>query len=129
MRWPLWRHAAYGAILAALLAAMPLEYGHKIIAFGIVVVATMLIVLDDKKRHGMFVSGYQRGRTGWVLLANAVAFLAALAAMNAWIADAASPPLNDPLYWMLVGGIFAISTALSVVWQRVYQADLRKGRK
>jgi len=70
----------------------------------------------------MFVSGYQRGRTIWVILANAAVFIAALVAMNSWVENGVS----DPLFWVLTGTVFLVSTALSYIWEVVYRADLRR---
>lgn len=124
MRWPLWRHVAFGAVLAGFLAAFPLPSVSKMVVFAAVAVFTVLIVRDDRRRHRLYVSGYQRGRTPWVLLLSVLLFFLAVLAMNAWV----DQPLGDPWYWLLIGSTAAIQTAISVLWQRVYQADLRRGR-
>lgn len=123
MHWPWWRHALAGLYLAALLGGIALDNNARMILFGIAVVGLLLVVRDDKKRYGMFVSGYQQGRTVWVVLATVIVFIAALVAMNIWVKNGP----GDPLFWVLTGTVFVITTALSYAWEAVYRADLRRG--
>ena len=122
MHWPLWRHALAGLYLAVLLGAIVLDNTTRMILIALAVVGLAFVVREDKKRYGMFVSGYQRGRTIWVILANAAVFIAALLAMNSWVENGVS----DPLFWVLTGTVFLVSTALSYIWEVVYRADLRR---
>ncbi|PZT87411.1 MAG: hypothetical protein DI637_09285 [Citromicrobium sp.] len=123
MRWPLWRHAAFGFVLALLLAGIVLSTQWQAVLYAIVIVMVFFIIRDDRKRHGMYVSGYQKGRTIWVLIGIAMGFMTAIFAMNSWVDDG----IADPLFWLLTGAIFVFSTAMSYVWQFVYQKDLRRG--
>ena len=124
MRWPLWRHAVAGALFALILFAIAMPAKGGIAVMGLVVILIFAIIRDDKKRYGMFVSGYQRGRTGWVLAVNLVIFAAAWAA----IAKTGPHTIGDILPWVLIGAVFVATTALSYLWEIVYRADLRKDR-
>lgn len=123
MQWPLWRHAATGVLLAVVLFGIALPGGKGALVNVLVLVAAVAIMAHDKKTHGMFVSGYQRGRTGWVIAALIGLWLAALVATLAMEA-----PLANPLFWAIEASLFVAGTALSVLWGRVYRADLRSGR-
>ena len=124
MRWPLWRHAALGVFLALLLLGIALPFSWQIpitlLALGLI----FLVIRSDKKRHGMFVSGYQRGRTGWVVAAIVALFIAMLLLANTLVTD----PLDSALFWAIETVLLAGSTALSLVWEKVYRADLKAGR-
>ena len=122
MHWPWWRHALAGLYLAALVGSLVLDNAARIILVALAVVGVLLIIRDDKQRHGMFVSGYQRGRTGWVLLANGVVVGVAVLAMNSWVKGG----MGDPLFWLVTGGVLLASTLLSYIWEVVYRADLRR---
>lgn len=124
MTWPLWRHAIFGVMMALLLLALALPVGMQIPVIGLVLLLVVLVVRDDKKRHGMFVSGYQKGRTGWVLAAQAALLLAALVVTLIWLDE----PLENLLFWAMAATLLVVSTVLSVIWEKVYRADLEEGR-
>lgn len=124
MTWPLWRHAIFGVMMALLLLALALPVGMQIPVIGLVLLLVVLVVRDDKKRHGMFVSGYQKGRTGWVLAAQAALLLAALVVTLIWLDE----PLESLLFWAMAAMLLVVSTVLSVIWEKVYRADIEEGR-
>lgn len=124
MHWPLWRHAIVGLLLALLLLGIALPFDHQILISFAVIGIVFLVIHDDKKRYGMFVSGYQRGRTGWVLAVQVLLFIGALLLANIYV----DRPLANPLFWSIEAVLFVGSTVLSVLWERVYRADLRAGR-
>lgn len=124
MYWPFWRHAATGAFLVVILLgqALPTEYG--LIVTMLCVLPIFAIIAHDKRAHGMFVSGYQKGRTGWVIAAILALFFAAFF----WVMFGMDDPLTDPRFWALEAVMFVVSTALSYLWAKVYREDLRAGR-
>ena len=124
MTWPLWRHAIFGVMMALVLVAFALPPGAQLAAVGVLLVMVFLIVRDDKKRNGMFVSGYQKGRTGWVLALQFALLAGALAATTAWVDD----PFSSPIFWTIAAILLAGSTAISLIWEKVYRQDLRQGR-
>ncbi|NCP20136.1 MAG: hypothetical protein GW855_13370 [Erythrobacter sp.] len=124
MTWPLWRHAIFGVMMALVLVSIASPLGAQLPILGIVLLSIFLVVRDDKKRHGMFVSGYQKGRTGWVLALQFAFFIAALVATEFWI----EAPSSSPLFWTIAAAMLIGSTMLSLLWEKIYQADLRRGR-
>ena len=124
MRWPLWRHAAPGLLMVLLLAGITLPSGASIAVSGLVLLLVFAIVRDDKKRYGMFVSGYQKGRTGWVIAIQIALTLGAMFYVLNYIDD----PLGSPVFYAVAAALFVASTALSYAWEVVYRADLTGGR-
>lgn len=124
MRWPLWRHAIFGAMMALVLLAIALPDPGRMLVLAIVLLLIFLVVRDDKARHGMFVSGYQKGRTGWVLVLQFALLAAALAATIMLVEN----PLASPLFWAIAAFLLTGSTAISLLWEKIYRADLKAGR-
>lgn len=123
MRWPLWRHMAAGLMVSLLLAAITIQPSPLgFLLFGLALILTLAILRDDRRRHGMFVSGYQRGRTGWVMCVIVALFIGSVVVVETQIDG--SP--GAPLLWLVVIILFVGTTALSLVWERVYRADIRK---
>jgi len=85
MHWPLWRHAAVGALFCVLLLGISLPGSIGGVINVAMIGVVFLLIRDDKRRHGMWVSGYQKGRTGWVMAALVGLVLACIAASMAWI--------------------------------------------
>ena len=122
---PPWRHAAFGAVMALLVGSatvsMPVQLAGTALGMGL----TAWIVMDDRRRYGVFINGYRRGATlpltfALLLAVIALMFAALRAREGGW-----SP-------WSKAGiGVlaFAVATWASVVWQRVYMRELRKGRR
>ena len=124
MRWPLWRHAIVGVLMALMLLSFAVPMGWQVPIIVLVLALVFLIIRDDKKRHGMFVSGYQRGRTGWVIAVQLVLFLAVMFISTEMISD----PLTSPAFWGLQAILLVGSTVLSLIWEKVYRADIQAGR-
>jgi len=124
MRWPLWRHAIFGAMMTLVLLAVALPDPGRMLVLAILLLLTFLVVRDDKARLGMFVSGYQKGRTGWVLVLQFALLIAALAATIMLVENA----LASPLFWAIAAVLLIGSTAISLLWETIYRADLKAGR-
>lgn len=118
-QWSLGRHAAFGAVMGALVASYALPGGWPMLGVAGCVLASWAIVAGDRRRDGFFVNGYRRGRTRgltFALLALALAALAAAIALRA-----------KGLAWapLVIGGALTVlGTAASVVWERVYRREL-----
>jgi hypothetical protein len=89
-------------------------------ALILILVAVALIVRSDRKRLGMFINGYRRGRTLYVTLPMLAINLALYAASfhvarevgEAW------PSLA------LAAIAFIVSLIGSILWQRVFRSEL-----
>jgi hypothetical protein len=119
-RWPFHRHAMFGLIEGLVVAAVaqPLD-----VAGGMVVAALALLtvcITDDRRRHGMFVSGWQPGATLPLTLAIFLFVILMLVASLAVRDGEAAQPFG-----YLFGAIaFAVCTAASIKWEKIYRAQL-----
>lgn len=119
-RWSFARHAAVGLLFGGLIAgyALPAPWPLAVVAASMI--ATLLIVAQDRRRDGFFVNGYRRGRTRWVTLALLLIALGALA-------GAVTLKSRFGLLWapLAIGGATAIlATLASIAWERVYRCEL-----
>jgi hypothetical protein len=117
---PPWRHVAFAALMAALVAAPALEMPLRMAALILILVAVALIVRSDRKRLGMFINGYRRGRTLYVTLPMLAINLALYAASFHFAREIgeAWPSLA------LAAIAFAVSLIGSILWQRVFRSEL-----
>ncbi len=120
---PPWRHAAFGAIMGALV----LGTGLGSLWQGLLLVAAMLgvvlLVADDRRRYGLFVNGYRKGRTLPVTLA----LLGTMLATMFGEIHAREAGLSLATKFGIAGIAFAVAVAASVVWSRVYRRELMNG--
>ncbi len=123
MSWPLWRHVAGGLLMSLIVAGAGLPRDIAFIVFFVAMVLIVVIVRDDKKRHGMFVSGYQRGRTKWIVAIMIALTLAALIVIRTQVDGGA----GSPWFWATLAILFCSITMLSLLWERVYRDDIRDG--
>ena len=123
MRWPLWRHAAAGLLMTLIVVSVGLPRGLATFILLMVIVLTIAIVRDDKKRYGMFVSGYQRGRAAWVTGAIIALNLSAVIFVRTLVDNA----VVNAMFWLVVAIVFLGTSMLSIAWERVYRHDIREG--
>jgi hypothetical protein len=117
---PPWRHAVFAAVMAALVATpaiiLPLRFAVMVLVFA----AIALIIRSDKRRLGVFINGYRRGKTRLVIFPMLVMILG-LYAVSVHFGMTRGQP------WISVA-MAAISFVLayvgSVVWQRVFVREL-----
>ena len=117
---PPWRHAVFAAMMATLVATPALPLPLRFAALALVFVAIVLIVQSDRRRLGVFVNGYRRGRTRLVALPM-LAVILLLYAASCWFAlDRGQPAIS----LVLAAASFVIGYFGSVVWQRVFVREL-----
>ncbi len=75
---PPWRHAAFGAVMALLVLGQGFDIAIMAPLFAVAMLAVVLLVADDRRRYGLFINGYRKGRTLPVTLALLGAMLAAM---------------------------------------------------
>lgn len=123
--YPLWRHAAFAAAIAVMVAGQ--GFGPKL-AIPMLVAAIAGIAwltTDDRKRYGLFVSGYRWGRTLPLTLGLVVVMLGAMAAEI----HARSAGLSITVKLAIAAGAFVIAFATSLLWTRLYQRELSGGAR
>ena len=117
---PPWRHAIFGLIMGALVAspAVPIPLRFALIA-GIFS-AIALVVRSDRRRLGMFINGYRRGKTLFVTIPMLIIVLALYA-----IGLVRALDHGDRITPLMLGILAVVlGTAGSVLWQRVFVREL-----
>lgn len=117
---PPWRHAAFAALMAALVAACAVPLAIRFSVLAMVLVAIGLIVQSDRRRLGVFINGYRRGRTRLVTFPMLAAILALYAASFHFGVTLARPGIS----FALALAAFVISYIGSILWQRVFVREL-----
>jgi len=122
---PPWRHAAFGGVLAILIGSIAISTQAQIVGTVIVLALIVLIVQSDRRRYGVFVNGYRRGKTRSMTLVY-------LGAMTTMVAAAMYMRVNDFTIWSklaLALIAFALGTAISVKWQAIFRRELEGGAR
>ena len=122
--WPFHRHAMYGLGQGLLIAAIaqPVETGGSMIAVAVALFG--LCLWDDRRRHGMFVSGWQPGATRPLTIMLTL-FVTLMAAASLVVRDGESA---QPLGYLAGLVTFVICTAASLLWQKIYRRQLQGER-
>lgn len=123
-KYPLWRHAAFAAVMAALVLGQGFGQPWQLLLLVFPMAAVAWLVADDRKRYGVFVNGYRKGRTLPVTL-TLVALM--LAAMGGEI-YARFNDLALVVKFGIAGFAFAVALAMSLWWTRVYDRELLGGK-
>lgn len=117
---PPWRHAIFALMMGGLVAspAVPLPARFGLLAALLCLVP--IIVQSDRKRMGMFINGYRRGKTRLVtfpLLAVELALYGVGIIRNA--------AGTDPVTPLVLGAVaFVIGWVGSIIWQRVFVREM-----
>jgi hypothetical protein len=116
---PPWRHALFGLVMGGLVVTPALPLTLRFVAMALILVSIGLIVRSDRRRMGMFINGYRRGKT----LAVSLPLLAAVLALY-WL-SARAGLAGDHVTPLLLGvAAFVVSVLGSVIWQRVFVSEL-----
>ena len=116
---PPWRHALFGLVMGALVATPALALPLRLVALALILFGIAGIVAWDRRRMGMFVNGYRRGKT----LIVSFALLAIV--LTLYLFSARAGLAGDRLTPLLLGVVaFIISVVGSVTWQRVFVREL-----
>lgn len=117
---PPWRHAAFAEIMAALVATPAVPLALRFVVLALIFVAIVLIVQSDRRRLGVFVNGYRRGKTRLVTFPMLALILLLYAASCYFALDRGQPMVS----LALALGSFVIGYIGSTIWQRVFVREL-----
>lgn len=121
--YPLWRHAAFGAVMGGTVLSQGFGQPWQVMMFVFAMAGLAWLVTDDRKRYGVFVSGYRKGRTLPLTLALvALTFLALGAEIYARINN-----LSLTVKLGIGGGAFLVAFVSSIWWTRIYDRELLDG--
>lgn len=121
--YPAWRYAAFGLMMALIVLSQGFGSALKAALFVTAMAMLVWMLRDDRRRYGVFVNGYRKGRTlpmtialvGFVLLAMGAEIYAYA---NDWAVAAKLA---------IAGAVFVVATLASVWWTRIYQRELLDG--
>jgi hypothetical protein len=117
---PPWRHAAFGAVMSLLILGLGFPLATQVACLCLAMGLMVLIVVHDRRRHGMFINGYRRGATLPVSGALLIAMLALIfvqirlreQGVELWVPIA------------VAGVAFVVAVAGSVWWSRVFRREM-----
>jgi hypothetical protein len=117
---PPWRHAAFAALETALVVTPLVPVTARFAILALAFFGIFLIVRSDRRRLGVFINGYRRGRTRMVVVPLLLAVLG-LYALSTFAA------LEWHLPWVSLACAvitFPVCYVGSVVWQQVFRREL-----
>lgn len=117
---PPWRHAVFAAVMAALIATPALPIALRFAVLCLVAVAIILIVQSDRRRLGVFINGYRRGKTRLVTFP----LLAVIMILYAASVYAGLVGQRPAVSLALAAVAFVIAGIGSVLWQKVFVREL-----
>ncbi len=117
---PPWRHAVFGLLMGGLVAAPAVPLPARFAVLIAILAAVPIIIHSDRKRMGMFINGYRRGKTRLVAF-GILAVELGLYGVGLYLGDT----MHDRLIPLLLGLVgFVIGVAGSKLWQRVFVSEL-----
>lgn len=120
---PPWRHAAFGLVMALLVLGQGFGLAVQMPLLAFAMLGVVLLVTDDRRRYGVFINGYRKGRTRLVSVALVIAMLVVMGGeIHARVAG-----LSLATKLGLAGVAFAVAVGASVAWSRVYRRELTGG--
>lgn len=114
------RHLAFGALMGGIIATPALPFPYAILAEGLLLFGVGLVVRWDRRRTGMFINGYRRGRTR-PLTFLLLAVVLVLYMTGFWLAR------DRGIWWApLATGTVAAAAGyyFSTLWQRVFRREM-----
>ena len=117
---PPWRHATFAGVEAALVATPAFALPLRFATLAIILFAVALTVQSDKRRLGVFINGYRRGKTRLVTFPMLVVLMIFYGA-SCYFGLALHAPLVS---LALAVPAFVTGWAGSVFWQRVFVREL-----
>lgn len=125
-RWPFHRHAMFGLAEGILVAGLAQPTAQAGAMIAVAMALLVICISEDRRRDGMFVSGWQPGATRPLTILITL-FVLAMAAASAMARDGDG---TAPLGYLYGAITFVVCTAASLRWEKIYRAELTgKGRR
>jgi hypothetical protein len=117
---PPWRHALFGLLMGALVASPAFDLPIRMLILVLILCCIPVIVHSDRKRMGMFINGYRRGKTRIVAIAILLVELSLYA-----VGVVRGLDHHDHVTPLLLGvAAVLIGIAGSMLWQRVFVREM-----
>lgn len=115
------RHAAFAATVPTLVATPVLPLPMRFVALALIFTGIYLIVQWDKRRLGVFINGYRRGKTRMVTFPMLALILGLYFASYYFSISRGGPGISLALAALA----FLIGCLGSALWQRIFVSELR----
>lgn len=116
---PPWRHAAFASVMAALVGSAAVPLPARFILLVAIYAAIGAIYLADRRRLGVFINGYRRGKTR-VVAFSMLGIVLVLGGASLYFGDRG----QRPVCVALAAVAFGVAYQGSVIWQRVFRREL-----
>lgn len=117
---PPWRHAVFGLLMGGLVASPAFDTVPRFAILILILACIPVIIHSDRKRMGMFINGYRRGKT---LLVTIPLLLVELSLY--FVSIVRGLDHHDHTTPLLLGVIaIAIGIGGSLLWQRVFVREM-----
>ena len=117
---PPWRHAVFGLMMSGLVMSPAFETPVRFAILAALFCLIPIIVQSDRRRMGMFINGYRRGKTRLVAIGIVIVEMALYSV--GLVRGLEHHDHVTPLALGLVA--FAIGIAGSMLWQRVFVREM-----
>lgn len=117
---PPWRHGLFGLLMGALVVSPAFEQTIRFAMLAAILCCIPLIIHSDRKRMGMFINGYRRGKTRVVALGVLAVELSIymLSTYYGMVLHNVVVPLALGISGLVIGILG------SMLWQRVFVREL-----
>jgi hypothetical protein len=116
------RKAAFAATMATLIGTPALPLRMRLVALALICASVYLIMQWDKRRLGVFINGYRRGKTRMVIFPMFVLIVGldfASTYFSVWHKD------KEPWASLALAGVaFIIGYLGCTLWQRIFVSEL-----
>jgi hypothetical protein len=117
---PPWRHALFGLMMGGLVATPAFDTPIRFAILALLLYLVPVIIHSDRKRTGMFINGYRRGKTRLVVFAVLAVELSLYA-----VSVVRGLDHDDHVTPLLLGAAgLVIATLGSLLWQRVFVREM-----
>jgi hypothetical protein len=117
---PPWRHAVFGLLMGGLVASPAFEFPIRMAILVVILCCIPVIIQSDRRRMGMFINGYRRGKTRVVAIGILMVELSLYA-----VSVVRGLDHNDHVTPLLLGVLgIVIGIAGSMLWQRVFVREM-----
>jgi hypothetical protein len=118
---PVWYHPALGLLSGGMVLALNASTAWAVVYSGVFVVGIGLLVLAYRRKTGLWINGYRKGRTRWVAIGLAAAF-PAIGVASVWLQRERGLDWSP---WAGAGAVFVLTTIAGFAWEAAFRRDLR----
>jgi len=117
---PPWRHGVFGLMMGGLVASPAFEMPVRMGILTALLLLIPVIIHSDRKRMGMFINGYRRGKTRVVAIGILVVELSLYA-----VAVVRGLDHHDSVTPLVLGAAGVVIGIIgSMIWQRVFVREM-----